>query len=203
MAASRSPRACRFPITGRSKASPNPLPRKKQSAPRSIPSPPPCRRFWNSAAKGARRLEAVFFRADGAVRRIAIEMGMPTREPAVIDRLFREKLDALADPLDPGFGFDLIRLSASRVERADWKLPISMPVSTRKRKSAFWLIVWPRASAANAFSPSSPTTRISPKRRGRLCRRNMCKPQNCRGKKSAAPGMRRAVRCACLPGPNL
>ena len=34
----------------------------------------------------------------------------------VIDRLFRERLDALADPLDPGFGFDLVRLSASRTE---------------------------------------------------------------------------------------
>jgi protein ImuB len=72
--------------------------------------------------EGARRLEAVFFRADGAVRRIAIEMGIPTREPAVIDRLFREKLDTLADPLDPGFGFDLIRLSASRVERANFEV---------------------------------------------------------------------------------
>jgi hypothetical protein len=27
----------------------------------------------------------------------------------MIDRLFRERLDALNDPLDPGFGFDLIR----------------------------------------------------------------------------------------------
>jgi protein ImuB len=34
----------------------------------------------------------------------------------VIDRLFRERLEALNDPLDPGFGFDLIRLSASRTE---------------------------------------------------------------------------------------
>jgi len=34
----------------------------------------------------------------------------------VIDRLFRERLEALSDPLDPGFGFDLIRLSASRTE---------------------------------------------------------------------------------------
>ncbi len=34
----------------------------------------------------------------------------------MIDRLFRERLDALRDPLDPGFGFDLIRLSASRTE---------------------------------------------------------------------------------------
>src|ERR1700743_237316 len=33
-----------------------------------------------------------------------------------MDGLFRERLDALSDPLDPGFGFDLIRLSASRTE---------------------------------------------------------------------------------------
>ena len=31
----------------------------------------------------------------------------------MVQRLFAEKLDALADPLDPGFGFDLIRLAAS------------------------------------------------------------------------------------------
>ena len=66
--------------------------------------------------QGARHLEAVFFRADGAVRRIAIEMGAPTRDPEMIDRLFHEKLAALADPLDPGFGFDHIRLCASRTE---------------------------------------------------------------------------------------
>ena len=58
----------------------------------------------------------MFFRSDGAVRRIAIETGAPTRDPAIVERLFREKLTALGDPLDPGFGFDLIRLSASRVE---------------------------------------------------------------------------------------
>ena len=67
--------------------------------------------------QGARRLEAIFFRADGAVRRISIETGAPTREPAIIDRLFREKLEMLSDPLDPGFGFDLIRLCAIHVER--------------------------------------------------------------------------------------
>jgi protein ImuB len=69
--------------------------------------------------KGARRLDAVFFRADGAVRCIVIEMGAATRDPAIIGRLFREKLAALVDPLDPGFGFDLIRLCASRTERLD------------------------------------------------------------------------------------
>jgi len=66
--------------------------------------------------EGARRLQAVFFRADGSVRRIAVETGAPTRDAAMIARLFAEKLDALADPLDPGFGFDLIRLEAERTE---------------------------------------------------------------------------------------
>jgi len=68
--------------------------------------------------EGARRLEAAFFRADGIVRRIAVETGAPVRDPKIVERLFREKLAALIDPLDPGFGFDLIRLCASRVERA-------------------------------------------------------------------------------------
>jgi protein ImuB len=66
--------------------------------------------------KGARRLEAGFFRTDGAVRAIAVDTGQPVTRAEVIDRLFRERLDALSDPLDPGFGFDLVRLSASRTE---------------------------------------------------------------------------------------
>jgi protein ImuB len=66
--------------------------------------------------KGARRVEARFFRTDGAVRTIMIDTGQPVTKTEVIDRLFRERLSALSDPLDPGFGFDLIRLSASRTE---------------------------------------------------------------------------------------
>jgi protein ImuB len=66
--------------------------------------------------KGARRLEALFFRTDGVVRQIAVDTGQPVTEAKVIDRLFRERLEALSDPLDPGFGFDLIRLSAGRSE---------------------------------------------------------------------------------------
>lgn len=67
---------------------------------------------------GARRLEAVFFRADGAVRRVVIETAKPTRDSAIIERLFREKVKALADPLDPGFGYDLVRLDTLHAERA-------------------------------------------------------------------------------------
>ncbi|HET7889108.1 MAG TPA: DNA polymerase Y family protein [Bradyrhizobium sp.] len=66
--------------------------------------------------KGARQLEARFFRTDGAVRTITVDTGRPVTQGEVIDRLFRERLEALNDPLDPGFGFDLIRLAASRTE---------------------------------------------------------------------------------------
>src|SRR5215212_380413 len=66
--------------------------------------------------KGARRLEARFFRTDGAVRTIMVDTGQPVTKTGMIDRLFRERLSTLSDPLDPGFGFDLIRLSANRTE---------------------------------------------------------------------------------------
>lgn len=68
---------------------------------------------------GARHLEASFYRTDGTVRRIAVETGGPVRAVAIIDRLFHERLAALSDPLDPGFGFDVIRLAAIRVEAMD------------------------------------------------------------------------------------
>jgi protein ImuB len=66
--------------------------------------------------KGARRLQANFFRTDGAVRAIVVDTGQPVTRSEVIDRLFSERLSALSDPLDPGFGFDLVRLAASRTE---------------------------------------------------------------------------------------
>jgi protein ImuB len=38
-------------------------------------------------------------------------MSRPSRDPAAIRALFSERLAALADALDPGFGFDMARLS--------------------------------------------------------------------------------------------
>jgi protein ImuB len=63
---------------------------------------------------GARMVSASFFRVDGKTRRIEIETAQPTRDAVMLARLFHERLAALADPLDAGFGFDLIRLSAVR-----------------------------------------------------------------------------------------
>ncbi|BBK42231.1 DNA-directed DNA polymerase [Allostella vacuolata] len=65
---------------------------------------------------GGRVFEARLFRTDGAVRRLAVETGRPSRDRAAILRLFRERLESLADPIDPGFGFDTIRLAVPVAE---------------------------------------------------------------------------------------
>jgi len=59
---------------------------------------------------GGRRFVLTLFRSDGARQRLAIETGLPTRDPAPVMRLFDERIMALADPLDPGFGYDRITL---------------------------------------------------------------------------------------------
>ena len=66
--------------------------------------------------KGGRHFRATFFRSDGLARSIEIETGHPTRDTALVMRLFAERMDSLADPLDPGFGFDMIRLAVPRLE---------------------------------------------------------------------------------------
>jgi len=69
--------------------------------------------------QGGRRWEARLFRADGHVQPLRIETGQPTRDVALLMRLFAERIDALADPLDPGFGYDLVRLDVLLAERLD------------------------------------------------------------------------------------
>jgi protein ImuB len=69
--------------------------------------------------KGARRLQIALFRTDGKVARIDVGTAAPLREPEHIRRLFIDKLATLGDEADPGFGFDVIRLSALAVEQLD------------------------------------------------------------------------------------
>ncbi len=65
---------------------------------------------------GARRIELTLFRTDGEVRRLAAGTSRPLRDPAQIRALFVERLTALADEFDPGFGFDMARLSVMVAE---------------------------------------------------------------------------------------
>ncbi|WP_164919459.1 Y-family DNA polymerase, partial [Hansschlegelia zhihuaiae] len=73
-------------------------------------------RRLEAAGQGLTAAEAALFRADGKVERVDLGTGAPTRDPKLLMRLFGERLDALADPLDPGFGYDLMRLSALAAE---------------------------------------------------------------------------------------
>lgn len=66
--------------------------------------------------RGGRRFAARFYRSDNATFDLAVETGLPSRDPATIARLFRERIDALSDPIDPGFGFDQIRLAVPVLE---------------------------------------------------------------------------------------
>ena len=65
-------------------------------------------RILAAAALGARRLGLVFYRVDGGVCRVRIGTSRPTRDPAALQRLFAERLDAL----DPGFGIEAMTLTA-------------------------------------------------------------------------------------------
>lgn len=60
---------------------------------------------------GGRRFDVALFRSDGAVARLSVETAAPLREVKTLIRLLRDRIEGLADPLDPGFGFDLVRLS--------------------------------------------------------------------------------------------
>lgn len=60
---------------------------------------------------GGRVFELVLFRVDGKVFRIGAKSSQPLREPRRISGLFAERLFALHDDLDAGFGFELVRLN--------------------------------------------------------------------------------------------
>ena len=69
--------------------------------------------------EGARLLQAALFRTDGKVFRFDAKASEPLRDPLRIRRLFSERFAAVGDECDPGFGYDMLRLSALVVERMD------------------------------------------------------------------------------------
>lgn len=66
--------------------------------------------------EGGRRFAAHFFRTDGSAVLLAVETGQPVRDVAVLMRLFAERMAALDDPLDPGFGYDAVALHVPKTE---------------------------------------------------------------------------------------
>jgi protein ImuB len=72
------------------------------------------------AHRGARQLEILFCRVDGAAQIIRIGTARPTRDPAHLARLFAEKLEAI----DAGFGIETMILEAVETD-------IRLPDQTR------------------------------------------------------------------------
>lgn len=64
------------------------------------------------AEQGARQLRLTIYRIDAECRTVPLTLAKASRDPAHIIRL----LDRKTDSIDPGFGFDLLTLEASRVE---------------------------------------------------------------------------------------
>ena len=60
---------------------------------------------------GARTLGLALFRVDGGVLRLDLKFARPTRAPHRLRALVRERLSALGDRFDPGYGFEIVRLS--------------------------------------------------------------------------------------------
>ncbi len=60
---------------------------------------------------GGKVFELVLFRVDGRVFRISAGASCPLRDPKRISGLFSERLNAIHDDLDAGFGFELLRLN--------------------------------------------------------------------------------------------
>ena len=69
--------------------------------------------------EGARLLQAALFRTDGKVFRIEVGTSEPLREPARIRHLFADRLGVIGDEVDPGFGYDMLRLAALVTERSE------------------------------------------------------------------------------------
>lgn len=69
--------------------------------------------------EGARLLQAALFRTDSKVYRLEAGTGEPLRDPSRIKHLFVERLANARDECDPGFGYDMVRLSALVSERLD------------------------------------------------------------------------------------
>ena len=74
-------------------------------------------RFWNAKARACACWKRPSSAPTARWSASAIRTGAPLRDPDVMLRLLNQRLDALADPLDAGFGFDVIRLEASLAEK--------------------------------------------------------------------------------------
>lgn len=69
--------------------------------------------------EGGRLFELLLFRVDGRVFRVKAHAAVALNDAERIAALFRERLQAVHDDLDAGYGFEILRLAVLRSERLD------------------------------------------------------------------------------------
>jgi protein ImuB len=120
---------------------------------------------------GGRRFVLRLERADGAIRDLAIETALPTREAAPVVRLLRERLESLADPLDPGFGSTRWRWPCRAMNRSPRARPRRKVTSARRRASPPCSTGWRRGWGRRDPAPPSARSAQPGKGAGAAARR--------------------------------
>ena len=69
--------------------------------------------------EGALHLRLHLFRADGMVKHLEASLSRATREPRLLQEVLMRRLEAIADEIDPGFGFDCLIVSIGKIGRCD------------------------------------------------------------------------------------
>jgi protein ImuB len=122
-------------------------------------------------ALGGRRFTVTLDRSDHARRELTVETSLPQRDPAPVMRLMRERIETLADPLDPGFGFDAVHL----------RVPATAPLPARQTA----LEGKPQDEGSIAALIDRLSTRLGPESVLRLHPRNTHLPEKAQGLRPA------------------
>ncbi len=69
--------------------------------------------------EGALHMRLTLFRADGALKHLDATFGRATRDERLLQEVLMRRLEAIADELDPGFGFDCLIISIGKTGRCD------------------------------------------------------------------------------------
>jgi len=157
--------------------------------------------------QGARRFELAYHRLDGRTLSVTVGLSLAGRDPVRLGRLFTPKLDVL----DPGFGIEVVTLTAHEVEpiagrqvRLDANDQITdeslAPLVDRLTNRLGEGRVW-RAEAAESHVPELAVARGHPLAKGALAKGALAKGALAQRQPGWAPETPRPVRLFRRPEP--
>ena len=143
--------------------------------------------------EGGRLFALLLFRVDGRVFRLHAAASTPLRDPDRIVLLFRERLAAVHDDLDAGYGFDIVRLCVLRGEPFEAaQEDFSVDAGEGRSLSAFADRIVARFGPESLFAVTLPESHV-PERAAVLA------PAADRQARDRAVGGERPAHCAAAP----